>query len=85
MFWSNMNLTVWGFYTQIIEDGPDTREKPAHIQPARMFLNIMNPALGLFHYYPGRASDALAGRSPIVPTGRCLGGGSAINREFMLP
>jgi len=80
-----INLTVWGLYNQIIEDGPETRDKPAHIHPARMFSNIMNPALGVFHYYKGRASDALGGRVPIVPAGRCLGGGSAINREFMSP
>ncbi|KAF8338387.1 GMC oxidoreductase-domain-containing protein [Amanita rubescens] len=63
----------------IIEDGPETRDKSAHIHPARMFSNIMNPALGVFHYHKGRVSDALGGRAPIVATGRCLGGGSAIN------
>ena len=67
---------------QIIEDGAETREKPAHIQPLRFvenFNNNGNRTSEIFHNYTGRVSDALGGRSPVVVTGRCLGGGSAIN------
>ncbi|KAF8676398.1 hypothetical protein AX14_004897, partial [Amanita brunnescens Koide BX004] len=64
----------------IIEDGAETRDKPAHIQPMRFYTNIYkHPMSGIFHHYPGRVSDALGGRSPIVSMGRGLGGGSAIN------
>ncbi|KAF8328022.1 GMC oxidoreductase-domain-containing protein [Amanita rubescens] len=63
----------------VIEDGPGTRDKPVHIHPARCFVNFRYPELGIYHYYSGRVSNALGGRSPIVPTGRCLGGGSSIN------
>ncbi|KAF8343468.1 GMC oxidoreductase-domain-containing protein, partial [Amanita rubescens] len=64
----------------IIEDGPETRDNLIHIHPARCFANIIgNPASGVLHIYPGRASDALGGRSPIVSSGRCLGGSSAVN------
>jgi len=35
--------------------------------------------MGIHHHYSGRVSDGLGGRSPIVSTGRCLGGGSSIN------
>ncbi|KAF8703963.1 hypothetical protein AX14_014082 [Amanita brunnescens Koide BX004] len=64
----------------IIEDGAEIRDKPAHIHPVRFFENIYrNPASGIFHHYAGRVSDALGGRSPVVSTGHCLGGGSAVN------
>ncbi|KAF8622855.1 hypothetical protein AX15_006699 [Amanita polypyramis BW_CC] len=63
----------------IIEDGPETRDKPIHVQPARYSGISGNPALGIFLHHEGRPSNALGGRSPIVPTGRCLGGGSSVN------
>ncbi|KAF8728294.1 hypothetical protein AX14_006823, partial [Amanita brunnescens Koide BX004] len=64
----------------IIEDGAETRDKPAHIHPMRFWENVFRkPASEIFHHYSGRVSDALGGRSPVVTTGRCLGGGSAIN------
>ncbi|KAK2460295.1 hypothetical protein APHAL10511_007684 [Amanita phalloides] len=63
----------------IIEDGPETRDIPAHVQPARCYGNLQNPASGIFHLNQGQKSEALGGRAPIVLSGRCLGGGSCVN------
>ncbi|KIL67122.1 GMC oxidoreductase [Amanita muscaria Koide BX008] len=66
----------------IVEDGPETRYKPGHIQPAQYFRNLTNPKSESLLFHVGRPSKALGGRVPIVQTGRCLGGGSSIN--FMM-
>ncbi|KAF8338384.1 GMC oxidoreductase-domain-containing protein [Amanita rubescens] len=63
----------------IIEDGPDTRDKDVHIQPAKCFKNLWDPNSRTFLHYQGRPSEALGGRSPVVTTGHCLGGGSSVN------
>ena len=70
--------------SQIIEDGPETRDKPIHTQPGRFFSNLRNPDLGIFQYHQGRPSKALSERSPIVSTGRCLGGGSNVNCKCLI-
>ncbi|KAM6500140.1 hypothetical protein JOM56_003154 [Amanita muscaria] len=66
----------------ILEDGPETRDKPEHLQPARCFKNLMNPKSESISLQVARPSQALGGRALIVSTGRCFGGGSCIN--FMM-
>ncbi|KAF8071781.1 GMC oxidoreductase-domain-containing protein [Lyophyllum atratum] len=62
----------------ILEAGPLTQEMPDHIQPALYFSNLILPA-ETFTLHASKPSPSLAGRSVIVPTGRCLGGGSSVN------
>ncbi|KIL67110.1 GMC oxidoreductase [Amanita muscaria Koide BX008] len=66
----------------ILEDGPETRDKPEHLQPARCFENLRNPKSESISLQVARPSQALGGRALMVPTGRCFGGGSCIN--FMM-
>ncbi|KAG5647340.1 hypothetical protein DXG03_000408 [Asterophora parasitica] len=49
-----------------------------HIQPARYFSNLVLPS-ETFTHHVGKPSPSLAGRAVIVPTGRCVGGGSSVN------
>ncbi|KJA14517.1 GMC oxidoreductase [Hypholoma sublateritium FD-334 SS-4] len=62
----------------IVEAGPHTREHHDHVQPARYFANLGLPKQ-TFTFHKGNPSPALLGRSPIVPAGRAVGGGSSIN------
>ncbi|KAF8075818.1 GMC oxidoreductase-domain-containing protein [Lyophyllum atratum] len=62
----------------ILEAGPLTQEMPDHIQPALFFSNLIRPAK-TFTLHASKPSPSLAGRSIIVPTGRCLGGSSSVN------
>lgn len=62
----------------ILEAGPLTQEMPDHIQPARYFSNLVLPS-ETFTWHASKPSPSLAGRSVVVPTGRCLGGGSSVN------
>ncbi|KAK2460296.1 hypothetical protein APHAL10511_007685 [Amanita phalloides] len=66
----------------IIEDGPDTRDKPIHVRPALFLRNFQDPASKTFLHHRGRPSQSIGGRSPVVDVGRCLGGGSCVN--FMM-
>ncbi|KAG6830871.1 hypothetical protein H0H92_014236 [Tricholoma furcatifolium] len=61
----------------ILEAGPLTKDMPDHIQPARYFSNLLRGEP--FTLHASKPSPALAGRSVVVPTGRCLGGGSSVN------
>ncbi|KAK0500276.1 GMC oxidoreductase-domain-containing protein [Armillaria luteobubalina] len=62
----------------VLEAGPHIRDAQAHTQPARYFNNL---ALGkeTFTFHVGKPSKSIAGRSPIVPSGKCVGGGSGVN------
>lgn len=62
----------------ILESGPHTRDDFAHVQPAR-YLSHLQPESTTVKFYAGNKSDALGGRSPIVPVGQCFGGGSSVN------
>ncbi|PPQ91713.1 hypothetical protein CVT25_012854 [Psilocybe cyanescens] len=62
----------------IIEAGPHTRELQDHIQPARYFSNLALTK-EVFSFHRAKPSKSLLGRSPIVPSGRAVGGGSAVN------
>ncbi|OLN96794.1 Alcohol oxidase [Colletotrichum chlorophyti] len=65
----------------VIEGGTNNRDVPNVVHPA-FFLDHLAPDSKTAIFYQGRKSDQLAGRSPIVPAGGILGGGSSIN--FML-
>lgn len=62
----------------IIEAGPHVRGLENHIQPARYFDNLVSPD-GVFTSHVGNPSKSLAGRSPIVTSAKCMGGGSNVN------
>ncbi|KAF9489441.1 alcohol oxidase [Pleurotus eryngii] len=65
----------------LIEQGPHTRDLPAHIHPARFVANLV-PTSKVFTFHVAQPSDALLGRAPVIPAGRCVGGGSSVN--FMM-
>ncbi|GKT94686.1 alcohol oxidase [Colletotrichum tofieldiae] len=65
----------------VIEGGTNNRDVPNVVHPA-FFLDHLAPESKTAIFYQGKKSDKLAGRSPIVPAGGILGGGSSIN--FML-
>ncbi|KAH8079783.1 GMC oxidoreductase-domain-containing protein [Cristinia sonorae] len=62
----------------IIESGPRTLEDNAHVQPAR-FATHLQPTSRTINFMVGKPSVALDGRTSVVPTGQCLGGGSSVN------
>ncbi|KAL0955068.1 hypothetical protein HGRIS_003985 [Hohenbuehelia grisea] len=62
----------------ILEAGPHTRDLQEHVQPARFLSNLV-PASKVFTFHVGQPSLLLNGRSPIVPSGKCVGGGSSVN------
>ncbi|KAL4261270.1 GMC oxidoreductase family protein [Pleurotus pulmonarius] len=70
-----------GLKILLIEQGPHTRNVPAHIHPARFIANLV-PTSKVFTFHAAQPSEALLGRAPIVPAGRCVGGGSCVN--FMM-
>lgn len=65
----------------IVEQGVNNHNVPAVVRPA-MYLSHLAPTSTTAKFYAGRTSEHLAGRSPIVPVGNILGGGSSIN--FMM-
>ncbi|KAJ4473044.1 GMC oxidoreductase-domain-containing protein [Lentinula aciculospora] len=64
----------------IIEAGSHSFNLHHHVQPAR-YLNSLVRGQAVSHH-KSVPSDALGGRSVCVPSGRCVGGGSAVN--FMI-
>ncbi|KIM40626.1 GMC oxidoreductase [Hebeloma cylindrosporum] len=62
----------------VVEAGPHIRESRDHVQPARYFSNLALPK-ETYTFHKSDASPALLGRSVIVPSGRAVGGGSAVN------
>jgi choline dehydrogenase-like flavoprotein len=62
----------------VLEQGANTRNDPQIINPALYLTNIApNSQTATFH--KSEAAEEVAGREAIVPSGKCLGGGSAIN------
>ncbi|KUI56368.1 Alcohol oxidase [Cytospora mali] len=62
----------------VIESGPNNYGDPAVVVPA-FWLSHMDPNDKYIRAYTAPASQSLAGRKPIVPVSRVLGGGSSIN------
>ncbi|KAF9041063.1 alcohol oxidase [Hymenopellis radicata] len=62
----------------LVEAGRHIKDVEEHVQPARFFYNLVS-AKDIFTFHVGKASDAIAGRAPIIPSGKCVGGGSGVN------
>ncbi|KAJ6617578.1 GMC oxidoreductase-domain-containing protein [Mycena sp. CBHHK59/15] len=65
----------------VLESGPTTKDKMEHIQPGQ-FITHLAPTSKTMQFYTAKPSEYLAGRSLVVPSGRCIGGGSSVN--FMM-
>ncbi|KAI0043154.1 GMC oxidoreductase [Auriscalpium vulgare] len=62
----------------MLEAGPSTRDKDAHVQPGR-FMDSFTSDSSTIKFHKSKPSEALAGRELDVPCGQCLGGGSSVN------
>ncbi|KAG2364367.1 GMC oxidoreductase-domain-containing protein [Suillus spraguei] len=62
----------------ILEAGQHTLNKPIHVQPYQYPFN-QAPTSTTVTFNVGNPSPRLNGRAPIVPCGRCVGGGSCVN------
>jgi len=65
----------------VLESGQHSRDVPRHIQPCR-YVEHLAPGSTTLSRYVAKPSTHLNGRAAIVPCGRAVGGGSAVN--FML-
>ncbi|KAJ7143342.1 GMC oxidoreductase-domain-containing protein [Mycena crocata] len=65
----------------VLESGPTTKDKKEHIQPGR-YITHLAPTSKTMQFYVSKPSEYVNGRSVVVPSGRCIGGGSSVN--FML-
>ena len=61
-----------------MEAGEHTLDEPNCIQPGR-YLRLRLSPTEIFTSHVAKPSSALRGRSPIVASGRALGGGSSVN------
>ena len=68
----------------VLEAGPTTHNDPAHMHPA-LFLSHIMPGSQTVRGHESRPSAALGGRTTIVQTGPCLGGGGSVNCAFLFP
>ncbi|KAG1870426.1 GMC oxidoreductase-domain-containing protein [Suillus tomentosus] len=62
----------------ILEAGQHTLNKPIHVQPSQALLHLA-PTSTTVTFNIGNPSPHLNGRAPIIPSGRCVGGGSCVN------
>ena len=62
----------------VLEAGPHTKDKIDHVQPGR-YLKHLAPGSNTTTLHVSKPSEAIGGRNSYVHTGRCVGGGSAIN------
>lgn len=62
----------------VIEQGPNNYNDPQVVHPALYPRNLFPNSKFTLFWHANKA-EQLAGRSPIVPSGGTLGGGSAIN------
>ncbi|KAG2132294.1 GMC oxidoreductase-domain-containing protein [Suillus bovinus] len=62
----------------ILEAGQHSLNKPIHVQPFQSPFN-QAPTSTTVTFNIGNPSPRLNGRVPIVPSGRCVGGGSCVN------
>jgi alcohol oxidase len=68
----------------VLEAGGTTEDDPAHRNPA-LFLSHILPGSKTVRGHESRPSAALGGRTTIVQTGQCLGGGGSVNCAFFPP
>ncbi|KIM84345.1 alcohol oxidase [Piloderma croceum F 1598] len=62
----------------VLEAGLHTKDLPAHTQPARYFSHLA-PTSKTVTFNVGNAAREIGGRQLIIPSGRCVGGGSSVN------
>jgi alcohol oxidase len=62
----------------ILEAGPTTEDDMRHVQPA-LYITHLRRNSDTVRVHRSRPSVALRGRSLVVPSGQCVGGGSSIN------
>ncbi|CAK5272213.1 unnamed protein product [Mycena citricolor] len=65
----------------LLESGPSTKDVKDHVM-AGQYLKHLMPTSKVTQFTQSQPSESVNGRSVIVPSGRCVGGGSSIN--FML-
>ncbi|KAJ6556731.1 GMC oxidoreductase-domain-containing protein [Mycena vulgaris] len=65
----------------VLESGPTTKDKKEHIQTGQ-FLAHSAPLSKTMKFYTSTPSEHVSGRSVIVPSARCIRGGSSVN--FMI-
>jgi alcohol oxidase len=65
----------------VLEAGPHTRGLDAHRQPAR-YTSHLHPSSKTVTFNVAKPSEKLGGRAIVVPSGRCVGGGSSVNCKF---
>ncbi|KAJ6543116.1 alcohol oxidase-like protein [Mycena capillaripes] len=70
-----------GLSILVLESGPSTKDKKDHTQPGK-FLTHLAPTSKTMQFYTSKPSDQLGGRSVVVSSARCIGGGSSVN--FMM-
>ena len=62
----------------IVESGQHSRDIPRHVQPCR-YLENLAPGSTTVSFHVAKPSPHLNGRATVVPCGRSVGGGSAVN------
>ncbi|KAK0457321.1 alcohol oxidase-like protein [Desarmillaria tabescens] len=62
----------------VLECGPHTLNMLDHVQPGRNSQHLL-PETSTMRFHMENGGDALGNRLLVVPTGQCLGGGSATN------
>ncbi|KAH7908608.1 GMC oxidoreductase-domain-containing protein [Hygrophoropsis aurantiaca] len=65
----------------ILEAGKHTLNQDAHTTPF-MSISHLAPTSTTVTFHVANPSEHLNGRAPIVPTGRCVGGGSCVNFQI---
>ncbi|KAF7327926.1 GMC-OxRdtase-N domain-containing protein [Mycena kentingensis (nom. inval.)] len=65
----------------LVEAGKHTKDIDTHVQPARYYNNLISGG-DTFTYHVTKPSPALRNRLCIIPSGKGVGGGSAVN--FMM-
>jgi hypothetical protein len=62
----------------IVESGQHSRDLPRHVQPCR-YIEHLAPDSTTVYFHVAKPSPHLNGRAIVVPCGRTVGGGSAVN------
>ncbi|KAJ7842957.1 GMC oxidoreductase-domain-containing protein [Mycena olivaceomarginata] len=62
----------------VLESGPTTEGKKEHIQPGQFVVHLP-PTTKTMNLTTSKPSEHVAGRSIVVRSGHCIGGGSSVN------
>jgi alcohol oxidase len=62
----------------VLESGPTTEGKKEHIQPGQLVVHLP-PTTKTMNLTTSKPSEHVAGRSIVVRSGHCIGGGSSVN------